>query len=109
MMVTQRLGDKAAWHIMFVGDEGGGHNTKARHRRIIFLTHFLAFHFTAGHIPLLKNGVLMTGKVGADKSLEEGQEAAQVIAINLLATLKSELGDLDKVGEDALFCSFFPL
>ncbi|EKU21146.1 endoribonuclease l-psp, partial [Nannochloropsis gaditana CCMP526] len=50
----------------------------------------------AGHIPLLKNGVLMTGKVGADKSLEEGQEAAQVIAINLLATLKSELGDLDK-------------
>ncbi|TFJ80792.1 hypothetical protein NSK_007969 [Nannochloropsis salina CCMP1776] len=53
--------------------------------------------FLAGHIPLLKSGVLMTGKVGADKSLEEGQEAAQVIAINLLATLKSELGDLDKV------------
>jgi hypothetical protein len=30
----------------------------------------------------------MTGKVGADVSLEKAQEAAKIIAINILATLK---------------------
>ena len=30
----------------------------------------------------------MTGKVGADVTLEQAQEAAKIIAINLLATLK---------------------
>ncbi|KAM3569284.1 hypothetical protein VYU27_008615 [Nannochloropsis oceanica] len=53
--------------------------------------------FLAGHIPLPKSGVLMTGKVGADVTLEQGQEAARIIAINILATLKGALGDLDKI------------
>ena len=53
--------------------------------------------FLAGHIPLPKGGALMTGKVGADITLEQAQEASKIIAINLLATLKGALGDLDKV------------
>jgi len=44
----------------------------------------------------------MTGKVGADVTLEQGQEAARIIAINILATLKGALGDLDKVPSSSL-------
>jgi enamine deaminase RidA (YjgF/YER057c/UK114 family) len=37
------------------------------------------------------------GKVGENMSVEEGYEAAQFVGLNLLATLKHNLGDLDKV------------
>ena len=53
--------------------------------------------FLSGHGPVLENGNLITGKVGADLSLEEGYNAARQVALILLASLKSEIGDLDKV------------
>lgn len=37
------------------------------------------------------------GQLGAGVSIEEGQKAARACAINLLAQIKSALGDLDKV------------
>ncbi|MFY9601738.1 MAG: RidA family protein [Pseudolabrys sp.] len=37
------------------------------------------------------------GQLGAGVSIEEGQKAARACAINLLAQVKSALGDLDKV------------
>ena len=37
------------------------------------------------------------GKLGAEVSQEKGQEAARLCAINVLAQLKSAIGDLDKV------------
>ena len=52
--------------------------------------------FVSGQLPK-KDGVLMTGKLGADHALEEGQEAARYCAINIIAALKGYLGDLDKV------------
>ena len=53
--------------------------------------------FLAGHIPRDSAGELMTGKVGTDVSLAEGQAAAKHTALALLATLRQELGTLDKV------------
>ena len=53
--------------------------------------------FLSGHGPVLENGNLITGKVGADLTLEEGYKAARQVALVLLASLKSEIGDLDKV------------
>ena len=53
--------------------------------------------FLSGHGPILENGNLITGKVGADLTLEEGYNAARQVALVLLASLKSEIGDLDKV------------
>jgi enamine deaminase RidA (YjgF/YER057c/UK114 family) len=38
-----------------------------------------------------------TGKLGAEVSMEAGQEAARFCAINLLAQLKAAVGDLDSV------------
>ncbi len=37
------------------------------------------------------------GKLGKDMSVEEGYEAARLTGINILARLKGELGDLDRV------------
>lgn len=40
---------------------------------------------------------LPTGKVGADVSPEDGYKAAQSVALQLLATAKDALGDLDRI------------
>jgi enamine deaminase RidA (YjgF/YER057c/UK114 family) len=37
------------------------------------------------------------GKLGKNMNIEQGQEAARLCAINLLANFKARLGDLDKV------------
>lgn len=43
------------------------------------------------------DGSVPAGKVDADLSIEEGYQAARMTGINLIARIKSELGDLDKV------------
>eukprot|EP01039_Chlorochromonas_danica_P007026 gene7026-7770_t len=53
--------------------------------------------FLSGHLPQPAEGNLLVGKVGKDVSVEEGYEAAKTAGLNLLATLKHNLGDLDKV------------
>ncbi|MFB0520616.1 MAG: RidA family protein [Desulfatiglandales bacterium] len=53
--------------------------------------------FLSGHGPVREDGNMITGKVGADVTLEEGYEAARRVALVLLASLKAEIGDLDKV------------
>ena len=39
----------------------------------------------------------MTGKVGQEVDLESAKEAAKIVGLNLCATLKHTLGDLDRV------------
>ena len=53
--------------------------------------------FIAGHGPFDGSELLMQGTVGGDLSLEEGYRAAQLTALSIVATLKQELGDLDRV------------
>jgi len=53
--------------------------------------------FLSGKGPSDANGVYVTGKVGKDLTLEQGKAAARLTAINQLAILKAELGDLNKV------------
>jgi enamine deaminase RidA (YjgF/YER057c/UK114 family) len=43
------------------------------------------------------DGARISGKLGADLTVEQGYEAARWCALNLLARMKAELGDLDKV------------
>ncbi len=53
--------------------------------------------FVSGQL-CLANGVLVaTGKLGGPVTIEQGQAAARVCGINLLAQVKAALGDLDKV------------
>lgn len=43
------------------------------------------------------DGAMLSGKLGSDLTVEQGYEAARRVGINLLARLKGELGDLDRV------------
>ncbi len=53
--------------------------------------------FVAGQIPL-RDGTLITGKLGADADIDTGREAARVCALNILAQVRAACdGDLDRV------------
>jgi enamine deaminase RidA (YjgF/YER057c/UK114 family) len=57
-----------------------------------------ALLFVSGQICLDSAGKLIAkGKLGAEVSVESGQQAARACAVNLLAQIKVALGDLDKV------------
>ncbi len=55
--------------------------------------------FISGMGPINADGSLAEprGKVGADLTVEQGYQAARLVALNILAALKRELGDLDRV------------
>ncbi len=53
--------------------------------------------YFSGHGPLKSDGSLMTGRVGQDVDLEGGYAAAKQTGLAILATLKAELGDLDRI------------
>jgi enamine deaminase RidA (YjgF/YER057c/UK114 family) len=53
--------------------------------------------YVSGHLPTDGADVLRTGKVGADVTVEEGYEAARLTGLAILASLKRELGELDRV------------
>ena len=54
--------------------------------------------YISGQLPISADGKLLKGKVGKDLTLEDGQNAARLCAINILAQVKKALdGDLNKV------------
>lgn len=54
--------------------------------------------FVSGQVPLALEGIAYRGKLGRDLSPEEGQAAARLCAVNLLAQLREACGgDLDRV------------
>ena len=53
--------------------------------------------YVSGHGPLKSDKTLITGKVGADLTTEQGYEAARQVGLGILATVRSTLGSLDKV------------
>jgi enamine deaminase RidA (YjgF/YER057c/UK114 family) len=52
--------------------------------------------FVSGHGPH-GDGVTIRGKVGSDLTLEEGYAAARMVGLAILATMRDELGSLDRV------------
>jgi enamine deaminase RidA (YjgF/YER057c/UK114 family) len=53
--------------------------------------------FVSGQLCLANGVPVAKGKLGREVSVKEGQAAARVCAVNLLAQVKFALGDLDKV------------
>ena len=54
--------------------------------------------FISGQIPMVDGKVIFTGKV-SDENMEEGQKSARTCAINLLAQIKRELGNFERVSK----------
>ena len=59
--------------------------------------------YLSGHLPQPAVGSLLTGKVGKDLTVEQGYEASKIIGLNLIATLKHNRVDLDRVKVTKLF------
>jgi enamine deaminase RidA (YjgF/YER057c/UK114 family) len=53
--------------------------------------------YVSGHGPLRADGSKITGRVGAELNLAEGQAAARQVGLAILATLRSQFGSLDRV------------
>ena len=53
--------------------------------------------FLSGHLPIPLDGDLYKGKVGVDYTIEQAQQAAKWCGLNIISTLKAEVGDLDNV------------
>ena len=53
--------------------------------------------FTSGQLPMRSGELMQTGKVGGDVSTDEAVECAQQCALNAIAAVKAELGDLELV------------
>lgn len=54
--------------------------------------------FVSGQLPLGSAGLTHRGKVGRDFDVGEGAAAARQCALNLLAVLRGEVGNLDRIG-----------
>lgn len=55
--------------------------------------------YVSGQIPIEDGKVAYKGKVPTEQSIEQAQAAARICAINALAQLKSELGNLDRISK----------
>ena len=53
--------------------------------------------YFSGHLPINNDGTMITGKVGADLSVEEGNAAARQVGLNILASVNQALGSLNQV------------
>jgi enamine deaminase RidA (YjgF/YER057c/UK114 family) len=53
--------------------------------------------YTSGHLPVAADGTLITGRVGADLDEQAGARAARQAGLAILATLRHQLGSLDRV------------
>jgi enamine deaminase RidA (YjgF/YER057c/UK114 family) len=53
--------------------------------------------YVSGQGPVTQDGSLLTGRVGADVDKEQGKLAARQVGLTMLATLKSQIGSLDRI------------
>ena len=53
--------------------------------------------YVSGHGPLKPDKSVITGKVGQELDVQAGKLAARQVGLAILATLRSQLGSLDKV------------
>ena len=56
-----------------------------------------ALLFISGQVPLEEGRIVVAGRLGETVSIEEGQRAARLCAINILAQVRAALGDLDRI------------
>ena len=54
--------------------------------------------YISGQGPVKPDGSLMTGRVGADLTLEEGKLAARQVGLTMISVIKEYFGDLNRIG-----------
>ncbi|KAL7686054.1 putative endoribonuclease L-PSP/chorismate mutase, RutC-like superfamily [Plasmopara halstedii] len=84
----ERKIEELGYTLPAVAEPKGNYRTSVRSGNTIYL---------AGHLPQPAGGDLILGKIGKDLTPEQGYDAAHYVALSLMATLKQEVGDLDKI------------
>lgn len=56
-----------------------------------------AYVYTSGQVPLREGSLIHAGKVGAEVTPEQATECAEQCALNALAALRAEIGELSRV------------
>lgn len=55
------------------------------------------FLYVSGQGPILTDGTMIKGKVGADLNTAEGKQAARQVGLTMLSTIKTHFGELKKI------------
>jgi enamine deaminase RidA (YjgF/YER057c/UK114 family) len=66
----------------------------AKYRPVVRVDNLI---YLSGHGPLQSDGTLIKGRVGADLTAEQGYQAARQVGLAILATVRANLGSLNKV------------
>jgi enamine deaminase RidA (YjgF/YER057c/UK114 family) len=66
----------------------------AKYKTALLLENLL---YVSGHGPIKPDGKLIEGRVGADLTLEQGKEAARVVGLAILSTVRSTIGSLNGI------------
>jgi enamine deaminase RidA (YjgF/YER057c/UK114 family) len=53
--------------------------------------------YTSGHLPIKPDCTLITGRVGAELDVQAGYQAAQLVGLGILSTLRKHFDSLDNV------------
>src|ERR1700735_5036724 len=53
--------------------------------------------FLSGMLPVVNRKLAISGRLGENLSVKEGQEAARIASLNALSVAKQHLGDLDRL------------
>lgn len=64
---------------------------------LIKIHHDIAY--IAGHGPFDGSTPLVQGLIGSDLTVDQGYDAAKLTALSMLASLKRDLGDLDRISQ----------
>ena len=64
--------------------------------------------YISGHLPVLADGSMLTGRIGpksGGQTIDHGYQAARQAGLNIVSTLKEQLGDLDRVKQVVKVCA----
>jgi enamine deaminase RidA (YjgF/YER057c/UK114 family) len=53
--------------------------------------------YTSGHLPVRPDGTMVTGRLGAELDVAAGYDAARLVGLGILSTLRKEFETLDNV------------
>jgi enamine deaminase RidA (YjgF/YER057c/UK114 family) len=67
---------------------GGNYTSTVQHGDVVYVS---------GQVPRVGSTVVVTGRAGADVSLEQAQLGARICAMRALALLRQNLGSLDRI------------
>lgn len=59
--------------------------------------HFSGQLIVSGQLPLKDGDITVAGQLGREMTVPQGQDAARLCALNILAQAKAALGDLDRI------------